>query len=132
MPIWIHLFDDPELPFAIPLLQLFLTLDCIFHCMVVLVPNQLIDIVICGEAFEEFILVVPYTIPQPTCHSNVNRSTITAGHNVNSGVNFFRHMLRLAIFLRQAIPQPRHSREVGNPATDKFRWWLAGSPPSRG
>ena len=54
IPVRIHVFDDPDLPIALPFLELFLTADRIFHGVVVFIPNQMINIVVCCEAIKKF------------------------------------------------------------------------------
>ena len=94
-PIRIHLFDDSDLPIALPFLELLLAADGIFHRVVMFIPNQQLDIMVSSEAFEELIFMVADAVPECAGYAHVDCATVTVGGDVNGGEFFFAHKRRL-------------------------------------
>ena len=60
-----------------------------------LVPNKQMQLVSGGEPRSVAIFVVTNAVPQRTGHTNINRTTIAIGDDVNRWVFFLAHILKL-------------------------------------
>ena len=57
----------------------------------VFIPNQHVNIVVSGEAFERLVFVIADTIPQCAGDTNIDGAAIAVSGNLNGGKFFFAH-----------------------------------------
>ena len=62
-PLGIERFDHVDLPLPQPFLELLFPLDGVLHCMMVLIPDELLDPVFLSEALYRSVLVGCHTVP---------------------------------------------------------------------
>ncbi len=105
--MWIELFDDSEFPRAVPFLQLLFAADGTFHEIMVLVPDQRFHAVRLGETLERSFLVTCNAIVKSAGDADVKRTTIAAGHDVDSGEFFVTHGCKVSNGLSAVKRGPR-------------------------
>jgi hypothetical protein len=118
-PLRVHLIDEPQLPCAIPLLQLFLARNCGQWCCSDFVPHQLMDIVLFGEALDGVGFVFPYAANEIICNADVECAVAFTGKDVD--VELLWHSCYIVMpecFCRAS------STRIGT-----YRWSTAGFPP---
>jgi hypothetical protein len=87
-PIAIEAFNQFEFPVSFPGFDLRFAADSFWHGGVVFIPDEFVAIVIRGKTFEEFFFVGRDAVVEVACHASVNRASVPAGDDIDSG-NFF-------------------------------------------
>jgi hypothetical protein len=90
-PCWILLFNELQFPFVVPFFELLLALDGRLHCVVVLVPDEIADVVLGGEALDAFIFMSGDAIPESRRDADVNCSVAGTCDDVDGGLFFVAH-----------------------------------------
>jgi hypothetical protein len=93
-PTRIHLLNNPELPCAIPFLELFFSLNCFIHRLVMLVPYKIFQAVFLSEAAKDLVLVVPNPVPKRAGYADIHGAAIAVRHNVDRRKFFGTHLSR--------------------------------------
>src|SRR5581483_5034318 len=82
IPVRIMLFDQPNFPCPIPLLQPFLTLDRILGIIELLEVDEFHNVIPLGEALDDLRFVLEDVSDDVIRHANVERATNVAGQDV--------------------------------------------------
>jgi hypothetical protein len=89
-PLRISLFNQADLPFAVPFLQPFLSADRLVHIIEQLEVDEAVDVVAFGEALDHLVLVLPDSPRQVAGYANVYDSPGLAREDVDGGL--LRHV----------------------------------------
>ena len=85
-PLWITLFNQFNLPSAVPFFDLFFANDCRFHGVVRLNINQMVNTMLVRETFPLAVSVFFHLSCGVARHADVERAVSFAGENVNAGL----------------------------------------------
>ena len=94
-PIGILLFDEVDLPLAWPILHGLLALDCAMKVSKLIIPNQSMNPVTFGEAFEHILAVLCDAAHEVPCDAHVKRAVGFGSEDVDGIASFFEHPLVL-------------------------------------
>ncbi len=112
-PVRIRLLDEPDLPRALPGLDLLLAPDGSLHRLPVLVPNQRLYAIGGGEAGRRPVLVVTHAGPEGAGDTDIDRAAIAVRHDVDGGVFLGGHARRVIPCARPAKLDPGLRRGDG-------------------
>lgn len=90
-PVWIHRFNQVELPLPLPLLDGVFALDRAFHRAVQFEPDQHLYVVLAGESFHCTFSVLPNALKQIGGRPSVQRAIAPAGRDVCGGLEVGFH-----------------------------------------
>jgi len=83
IPSWVGFFDQRDLPFTPPPLELFFVGDGLFHRVGLIEPDQSRHVVLRGEPFNEFFTVFMDAPHQVVGDADIHRAVALAGEDVD-------------------------------------------------
>ena len=89
-PMRIIAFNQINFPLPMPIFQLFLAQNGLFHSVKNLKPNKAMHRIFFGKAVRYFATMLMQTAHQIRRHSNINRAVMTAGQYIYAGLFFHK------------------------------------------
>ena len=101
-PLRIYLLNQPDLPRALPLLDLLLTDDGVADVGMLFKIHQAMDLILPGKALPHIGFMLPDALYQLAGDAGVERAVSSAGEDVD--VSCFRHRIAYRLALNGSLP----------------------------